>query len=289
METAHVKESLAIPAHAPGLAFLQCLPGYLHPRHRHDELEMNLVLRGSATYQVHDRIHAIERGSLLWLLPEQEHHVIAKSDDYTVWIVYWRADAIESAARADPAFAAFRMGDSTSWHARRLSEPNIKQLALPLDHAAEIPSSPLAAAALSYVLALAWSLGANAENVPPRSSLHPSIERAARLIAQHELLSLRELGQRCGLSPARLSSLFSRQMGVPLSEYRNLRRLDRFLAEHDPRSINLTASALNAGFGSYSQFHRVFSAHMKMSPSAWVAREREQPMVLDRHARGRRV
>jgi AraC-like DNA-binding protein len=284
-----MKESLAIPDHAPGMAFLQCLPGYLHPRHRHDELEMNLVLRGRATCLVGNRLYRIERGSLLWLFPEQEHNVLDKSEDYTVWIAYWRPSAIKRACTDDPSMSTCLTGDPSGWLCRRLNEPQIKRLDLPLRHAAQSDHIALSRNALTYVLALAWNLSSDGSAVLPMTSLHPSVERAARLICDPEQRSLSQLGKACGLSPARLSSLFSKQMGIPLAAYRSQQRIDRFLAEHDPRSTNLTASALNAGFGSYSQFHRVFTAYMKMSPQQWVRREREQPITLDRRPSGRRV
>jgi AraC-like DNA-binding protein len=78
-------------------------------------------------------------------------------------------------------------------------------------------------------------------------------------------------------------------MGMPLSTYRSQRRLERFLVEHDPRRGNLLSSSLAAGFGSYSQFHRVFTKLMGLSPRAWERREREQPQTIDRRPRGRRV
>ncbi len=121
------------------------------------------------------------------------------------------------------------------------------------------------------------------------ASLHPAVQRAAHLVSTREELSLCQLARRCGLSPARLSSLFSTQMGIPLSVYRNQRRLERFLVEHDPRNGNLLASSLAAGFGSYSQFHRQFTRLMGISPQACERRERGQPSTIDRRPRGRRL
>ncbi len=116
-----MKETLPIPRESPGTAFLQCLPGYLHPRHRHDELELDLVVRGTATYQVGSRLHGIQRGSMLWLFPGQDHVVLDKSDDYTVWIVYWRPQLIRQACAEDPGMAVLASSDPSGWFCRHAS------------------------------------------------------------------------------------------------------------------------------------------------------------------------
>jgi AraC-like DNA-binding protein len=284
-----VKEVLPIPSEAPGTAFLQCLPGYLHPRHRHDELELNLVVRGTATYQVGSRLHGIQRGSLLWLFPGQDHVVLDKSDDYTVWIVYWRASLIRQVSTGDPTLAILASSDPSGWFCRRIGNAEVKRLDQLLRELESAASPALVHHGLAYALTLAWSLFSAGQEDAPMASLHPAVQRAARIVSTGQELSLPAMAQSCGLSPARLSSLFSTQMGIPLSAYRNQRRLERFLVEHDPRSGNLLASALSAGFGSYSQFHRQFTRLMGISPQAWELREREQPSTVDRRPRGRRL
>lgn len=80
-----------------------------------------------------------------------------------------------------------------------------------------------------------------------------------------------ELAQRLRVSPARLARTFEAETGISLIDYRNELRLERFFslnesAEHDARAVTLVELALEAGFGSYSQFHRVFSARFGRSP-----------------------
>jgi AraC-like DNA-binding protein len=81
-------------------------------------------------------------------------------------------------------------------------------------------------------------------------------------------MSLPELARRSFLSASRLSRLFKQQTGVSLATYRNRQRLDRFLACYDGRGTRtLLDAALEAGFGSYAQFHRVFKALTGRRPS----------------------
>jgi AraC-like DNA-binding protein len=53
--------------------------------------------------------------------------------------------------------------------------------------------------------------------------------------------------------------------------YRNRLRIEKFL-ELAVRSGNLLQAALDAGFGSYAQFSRVFRQQMGVSPRGYLAR-----------------
>jgi AraC-like DNA-binding protein len=57
-------------------------------------------------------------------------------------------------------------------------------------------------------------------------------------------------------------------MGVSLVDYRNRLRIDRFFeAIHRSGSTgNLLDAALEAGFGSYAQFHRVYRKFVGATP-----------------------
>ena len=56
-----------------------------------------------------------------------------------------------------------------------------------------------------------------------------------------------------------LSRVFRKQVGIPMSQYRNSLRLARFWEQYTQKtSRNLTEAMFAAGFGSYAQFYRVF-------------------------------
>src|SRR5918995_1783331 len=51
--------------------------GDVRPRaHRHAELELNLVVRGTATYLLGERRYALTPGTLTWLFPGQDHVLV---------------------------------------------------------------------------------------------------------------------------------------------------------------------------------------------------------------------
>ena len=59
-------------------------------------------------------------------------------------------------------------------------------------------------------------------------------------------------------------------MGVSLVEYKNRLRIERFLTLVAPGGGNLMQAALDAGFGSYAQFHRVFRNLLGATPKEYL-------------------
>jgi AraC-like DNA-binding protein len=95
-------------------------------------------------------------------------------------------------------------------------------------------------------------------------ALHPAVRRALQLLSTEDMDTedddLAALAQRCGASPAYLSRVFARQVGVPLSRYRNNVRLGRFWTHYRAESQpTITEAMYAAGFGSYAQFYKVFA------------------------------
>jgi AraC-like DNA-binding protein len=79
-------------------------------------------------------------------------------------------------------------------------------------------------------------------------------------------LERNELSRRLGVTPDRLGRAVKAALGESLCDYRNRLRVQRFLAIVDPAGGNLLEAALDAGFGSYAQFHRVFRQIFGCSP-----------------------
>ena len=75
---------------------------------------------------------------------------------------------------------------------------------------------------------------------------------------------------RAGLSGPRLSRLFKEQTGFALAEFRNRSRVQRFLEIYGTgQRHTMLSAALDAGFGSYAQFHRVFRRIAGESPGEY--------------------
>ena len=69
--------------------------------------------------------------------------------------------------------------------------------------------------------------------------------------------------------PSEISRHFHRDMGVTLTSFRTRLRLLKFVDAVDGGAATLMSAALSAGFGSYSQCHRVFQRLLGCTPRAF--------------------
>lgn len=239
--------------------------------HRHAELEVNLCVAGHASYLVGERRYRLARRSLLWLFPAQDHLLIETSPDFEMWIGVWKPRLLERVCRHDAGQLRVAAPDQT-WIKRLQNEDaaHLERLFETVEAAALVDGFN---AGLGFCLCeclAVWRRGA--EDVAGRA-VHPAIENAARLLRDHAL-DVPELAQRVGLSPSHLSRTFAAQIGVSVSEFRSKMALERFARLYDGRNLSLTEAALEAGFGSYAQFHRVALAHFGCTPAQYRAKLR---------------
>ena len=78
-----------------------------------------------------------------------------------------------------------------------------------------------------------------------------------------------------------VSRYFHRDVGMTLVQYRARLRLLRFIQLVDARADNLMATAEAAGFGSYSQCHRIFQSELGCSPRRFFFSGLRQQMQLE--------
>jgi AraC-like DNA-binding protein len=256
-------QRLKLPGNFDGMAWRYANPAGANRRHHHAELELNLVTRGAGTYLLGSRQYQIRRGDLLWLFPAQEHVLIEQTPDFEMWIVVFRRRLIKRSA-TDAASLPLQQRGFTGDTCRRLRQQDLSRFEELFAQLAGTPSEPgFLNAGLAYALLQAWKSFDRAGEVPVRS-VHPAIEHSAHLLLNEEdSYSLPQLARKAGLSPSRLSRLFKQQTGLSIVEFRNRQRMQRFLDRYEldrqsGRKSTLLDAALDAGFGSYPQFHRVF-------------------------------
>ncbi len=274
-----MRTRLNLPSQSNGSLWHYCNRGATHRRHHHAELELNLVTRGKGTYLLGNRRYQIRRGDLLWLFPAQEHLLFEQSSDFEMWIAVFKRKAIVRTPN-DPRSRILRQLDPPGDFCRRLTEQDVSRVeTLFRELANSIEDTSLLNAGLAYALLFAWESFERAANIPVRD-LHPAVERAARLISDSSNgLTLDELAHRAGLSATRLSRLFKEQTGFTLVDYRNRKRIERFVEIYGTgQRQTILDAALEAGFGSYPQFHRVFKRVMGYSPMQYRQHgENQQP------------
>ncbi len=238
--------------------------------HSHDELEYNLVSRGTCSYLVGERRYDLRRGSLLWLFPEQEHVFINPSPDCEIWVVVLRQEALRRTVRTglDPHLCE----RNPPWMLARPLPPaaftaHDRLLTYQYAHRDNVAQSN---AGLPYAVLDAWAAFQAADEDDVSKVIDPAVDLAARLLSRADAPEdLDELAKRVGWSPSRLSRRFNQQLGVSIADYRNRIRLERFLALYGPATTVLDA-ALEAGFGSYPQFHRVFRQFLGVAPRTYL-------------------
>jgi AraC-like DNA-binding protein len=246
--------------------------GTLRPRsHRHAELELNLVVRGTASYLMKDRRYDLSAGTLTWLFPDQEHVLVDESADHALWWAVFRPSAVARVATS-PQARPLLGRDPVGRYSRRLDPQRVRRLGALFGELREAGpvDDTLFNAGLSYLLALAWRAFLDSTEVVGARDVHAAVDTVARLLqADPGAGDLTDLARIAGLSPSHLSRLFTTQMGLSISRFRNQQRLDRFirLYRHRPGTTAL-AAAHDAGFGSYAQFHRVFRHETGRNPSA---------------------
>jgi AraC-like DNA-binding protein len=266
------------------LQFPQSLDGYLmladhaaasvrltpiRSKHGHDEVELHLIARGVAIYLLGDRRLELRDGMMLWIPPGCEHMLVNADDQRLArWSLMVRARTVRRVLRSD-AGALLRGADEPL--VRSLTRPGARRLMRAYAEITEAASrgTALLNAGVAYALALSWDAFQHAMDVPPTATLHPAVARAVQLLTHPEdALSSKELARRCGLSESHLIRVFAQQIGMSVTEFRNRVRLERFFEIYgDGTRSTLSTASLEAGFGSYAQFHRVFRASMGHAPA----------------------
>ena len=245
--------------------------------HRHEELELNLVVAGTAKYLVGERRCDLARGTLIWLFPEQNHLLLDESADYAMWIVVISPALLRRVCRGLPARQL--LADDPGEALARSLRPGqgLWLSSLLADIAAAGADADQVNAGIAYAVLGAWAAFNSAETAALGLDVHPAVERAARILRdESDRENFDALAEKCALSRSRLSRLFKQQAGVSLVEYRRRQCLERFLAIYGRgRRLTILSAALQAGFGSYANFHRVFKQLMRQSPAEYRRQQRE--------------
>lgn len=266
-----MKSRLNLPDNHDGNLWLYQNQGRVVPMHHHAELEFNLITQGTACYLLAKRKYQIRRGDLLWLFPAQEHVLIDQSPDFKMWIGVFKPQLIDRIV-CDTNAQTLRETNPDGQCNRRLTAATFNRLELVYEEIeAARNQDSLFNTGLAYALLLTWGKFITTGDKLTGSDVHPAVEKATYLIRDAgAALSIEELAHQAGLSPSRLSHLFKQQTGVTLLDFRNRQRIERFLQLYGTgQRMKMLTAALEAGFGSYPQFYRVFKKTMGRSPAAY--------------------
>jgi AraC-like DNA-binding protein/quercetin dioxygenase-like cupin family protein len=246
--------------------------GGRRPRHFHAEPELNLVVRGSATFGVGDGVAHVSAGELLVFPSGQDHVLLEGSPDLYLYAIgvspTCSADALDS-----------RRGPVVPLHVRLRSHDLAPVLA---DVAAAVERSGAEELIGELWDRLHWLGRRSVERA--NGGTHVLTRRALELMATAPELDLDALARHLRAHPSEVSRRFHRDVGTTLVRHRTRLRLLHFIRLIDGCENNLTTAADAAGFGSYSQCHRAFHSELGCGPRQFFfsgARERMQLAYLD--------
>lgn len=260
-----MRERIPLAPGVNGAVWNYRFSGQWWPRHQHDELEFNLVRSGNATYLVGNRPTTLARGQIVWLHPDQEHHLIQQSTDFHMWIAILKPtpEVLKLHIPRDPPICRVEM-TKFRWLDRLCSE-------LSQDGDPQTIN-----AGLAYLFTEAILSGSAGKLIPESPTAHPAVLATIRTLEHDSSNELADLAIAVKMSPDRLTRLFRRELGVTLVAWRTRCRLEAVLRLID-RNHSWLQAAFSVGFGSYSQFHRAFTHHFGVSPRTWAKGDRSGP------------
>ncbi|MGC4064163.1 MAG: AraC family transcriptional regulator [Polyangiaceae bacterium] len=104
------------------------------------------------------------------------------------------------------------------------------------------------------------------ENAKSGPAMHVTVRRALALIAEHPEWDSESIARRVRANAGEIGRYFHRDVGITLVKYRARVRLLRYIRLIDEERISLMDAAVRAGFGSYSQCHRIFQSELGCRP-----------------------
>ncbi|MEL6645034.1 MAG: AraC family transcriptional regulator [Pseudomonadota bacterium] len=228
----------------------------------HAELVVLFGLRGSARYFIDGQVVALGLGSLLFAWAGVAHFLVSDEPDFDMWV----ALVSDRFAVGLPTVPPVAGGGLASVH--QLDPKAREELDLLAGQVRAMPEA--LGPGLGWWLIRAWHHWQAAPEGTGRA-LHPAVDRAARALRRSPDLPLSDLAREAGLSPGRLGQVFAREMGQGLVAFRTAEKLARADQLIRARGLDLLNAALEAGFGSYSQFYRAFAARHGVSPRAFYS------------------
>jgi AraC-like DNA-binding protein len=241
---------------------------YIRPPHFHGQVELLLIRSGAATIHVGARSERLRVGQVCWILPCLPHVMSDFSPDFDMWVVELEAPIVGACWRALTAGGCATTAAEAFGGVASLGERLAGRLVADVPHdearqlselAQRVWSAPSADGVRGMLRALCdLALRVTLPGVGP-SRASSLTDLASCLLLASPLLDRRSLAIDLGVSEGFLSRSFGRDMGASFVEQRARSRVAHFLALVGDGCRNLLEAALDAGFGSYSQFHRVFT------------------------------
>lgn len=243
--------------------------GGRRPRHFHVEPELNLVVSGWAEYGIGETVVRVSKGELVGFPAGQDHVLLTSSPD-----VYLFAIGMAPMLAAEALHG--RSGEVSVPLHLRLEPHEFTTLTRRVEHVVDRAGVEQPCAELWEHVHWLGQHGPQGRG----GDLHALTKRALRVVSESPELGLQDVARSARANPSEVSRYFHRDLGMTFVSYRTRVRLLRFIDLVKEGRGNLTAAAVAAGFGSYSQCHRSFQTHLGCSPRAFVQAGLREAMQL---------
>lgn len=269
-----------------GFTCVRWTPSLMHRSDRHNEVELNLLERGSLTYLLGGAKVTVPAGRLaaFWAgVPHQIIHFEHTTPYFVatiplVWFLNWQLP--------EPFVRRVMQG-------KTILEPDTNRLATDrclflawlgdfresLEESRRICLLEMEARMRRLALAVSATKTASSQQHTGTALAEAGLSRAeqmAAFIAQHyrEPLTMARIGQAVGLHPNYAMNVFRRAFGTTLLEYITQHRLSqaqRLLVTTEDLVLNI---ALSSGFGSLSRFNEAFRRAFGCTPREYRLKHR---------------
>jgi AraC-like DNA-binding protein/quercetin dioxygenase-like cupin family protein len=229
--------------------------GGRRPRHFHAEPELNLIVAGTATFGIGETVVNASAGELLGFPPGQDHVLLDSSPDLYLFAIGLEPNFSAKVLRLE------QDNVTVPLHVR-LSASDLR--ALESRSAKIVDQTGVEQESAELWEHANWLRQRHVGRL--NDATHVLTRRTLSLLADDPDIDREQLASKLRASPFAISRYFHHDVGLTLVRYRTRLRLMRFMRLVDEGNENLTLAAKAAGFGSYSQCHRVFQSELGCAP-----------------------
>lgn len=220
------------------------------------EFNIFLCLSGQIQYFINNDLLSLGPHSLLIAHPEDSHFLVKESDDADMIVAAISLELSNSGLHPRPELA--KSDEPIRRIPKRIGFSGfneLTQLAALLIPCTERAALNTGISWWFYRLSQHWD---NAQTIPV-DSIHKAAARALAIIDHAPSLSIADIADQVGMSTTHLGQLFRKQVGMTMTSYRTLKRIE--MVEQACRTnvnLPLLSAAFDAGFTDYSAFYRAY-------------------------------
>ena len=268
--------------HELGLRSWSGAPSVMERSHRHNDLELNLIERGSMRYVFGGQRLVVSAGQLVLFWAAMPHQLVETApDSFARWVTLplgwfvkqdFPVPLVTPILNGIPILADAHASDGSLLQQWDADLPNILESKPPGDEMSRIVLLELEARLRRFAQ---QQLPQHLVPMPrlPAKNTHKG-EAMARWVAAHfvEDIHIDQIAQAVNLHPNYAMNLFRRTLGVSLIDYVTQHRVAHAQQLLITTDLSVLEVAMRAGFGSSSQFYTAFKRICGLSPRRYRER-----------------